>query len=189
MRCHVSIVIGECEAAVTASVGFGFDVLLHGGGQAGDPAILHPESALSVATIQRRESWCLSSAVTGLPPARGIKPGAQTRKARRGRGRQKRTWPSRVPLRINCSAMATVHGGDAAGGRTVRCGKEEKENREKASAGSSAKPLGGAAHTMGLATVVLSAGWLGRNWDNFCVGGKLGPPHVGLARATPPASR
>ena len=32
-----------------------------------------------------------------------------------------------------------------------------------------------------LGAVWNSQTWFGRNWDNFCVGGKLGPPHVGAA--------
>ena len=77
------------------------DILLHRGGQAGDPAILQ-----TLVSIQSTRS--------------GFSFGARGRHERahqhahvcadghKTEGRGRRTWPSRVPLRINCSAIATV---------------------------------------------------------------------------------
>ena len=110
------------------SCGFAiFDILLHGGSQAGDPAILltvslqsyiskilfpsmMPTQYLVMKRLNRRHSH---DTTVGIDENRvdGVR----------------RTWPSRVPFKINCSAMLAV----TRRCRGSRCVKGKKERNQR----------------------------------------------------------
>lgn len=79
-------------------------VLLHRGSQAGDPAILLKKPKSAVLPIQSIQLYARARDDGHRQQGRLVL------RIARGRGRQvvgtvKLTWPSRVPLRISCSAI------------------------------------------------------------------------------------
>lgn len=81
-------------------------VLLHGGSQAGDPATLSGNPCQSDSSFRRSN---LSAVHRRVRVLRGCRQHLCSRGTRRRISRQKLgwklTWPSRVPLRMSCSAI------------------------------------------------------------------------------------